>query len=312
MSRADGGTVVGFAKLWPFVIRYVWRHPANRGRRAAAVTRALLALAWSKVTPGAVVVPIGEHSQILLRPRLNGVGSAKAVYGNPPDYYEMTLLRAVLEPGDLFVDVGANVGTYTIIAAECGAHVVAIEASTDVARQLGTNVRLNDIGAQVDVVHAAAGSEPGVATFSVGLDTLNHVLEPGGVATATVESVPVISLDELIGSRIVTAMKIDVEGFEAKVLAGAGRLLADQRIGYIQLENNASAQRHFGRAGDGVWDVLLAAGYTLFGLDPDSGVVVPASPDGTLTGREVLAVTDPSAFWKRVRDAGWPGAEPSS
>ena len=53
------------------------------------------------------------------------------VYGNPPNYPEMVTWRQVLRPADLFVDVGANIGSYSIWAGEMGANVIALEPADD-------------------------------------------------------------------------------------------------------------------------------------------------------------------------------------
>ena len=70
------------------------------------------------------VARLGEHSSLWVD--LHRTGASKVVYGNPPDYPEMLVWQQALQSGDLFVDVGANVGSYTIWAADLGAEVIAL------------------------------------------------------------------------------------------------------------------------------------------------------------------------------------------
>jgi FkbM family methyltransferase len=200
------------------------------------------------------------------------------LYANPPDLPEMLVWRQVLRDGGLFVDVGANVGTYTIWAAEAGADVIALEPAADTFGLLLENIALN--GYQVTALQAAAGDHCGSARFTVGRDAGNH-LDPGGAAETSL-----VTIDSLIGNRHVTGMKVDVEGFEIDVLRGCARALAEHRIGLIQLEWNAMSQRSLGDDRRPVAELLSRYGYQLLRPDAD-GRLLPAAATGF--GADVFA-----------------------
>ena len=103
----------------------------------------------------------------------------------------MTAWRRVLRPGDMFVDVGANIGTYTVWAAELGAEVIALEPSADAFARLAENLALN--GYQARIIRAAAGAQAGTARFTVGQGTTNR-MDPAGAAQTEV-----MTVDSLIG-----------------------------------------------------------------------------------------------------------------
>lgn len=146
----------------------------------------------------------------------------------------MQLWWRSLRSGDLFVGVGANIGSYVVWAGELGAEVIALESAQDTFALLGQNVALN--GYPVEMIQAAAGAYCGTARFTAGKDTVNRAHPEGTIATK------LVTMDSLIGSRTVRGMKIDVEGFEIEVLRGSVRALSDRRIKLIQLEWNASLE----------------------------------------------------------------------
>jgi FkbM family methyltransferase len=177
----------------------------------------------------------------------------------------MLVWRQVLKPADLFVDVGANVGSYSIWAADLGAEAIALEPAQDTYALLAENVALNDY--PVQAIQAAAGAACGVARFTTGLDCVN-TLDPEGVETK------VVTIDSVIEDRTVAGMKVDVEGFEIEVLRGCKRALSEHRIRLIQLEWNSASLKAVGTDRGPVADVLAECGYHLFRPDRD-GVLIP-------------------------------------
>ena len=190
----------------------------------------------ARITGKPVVVQLGDRSTVLAY--LHHGGSWRAVIGNPPDAPEMRAWRRILRTGDLFVDVGAHVGLYSIWALDAAASVVAVEPNPDAAGQLRANLARN--GYTAEVIEAAVGATPGRMAMA-GADLLRQhlVLDESPASEATGEgTVDVRVLDEVIGDRSVRGLKIDVEGAERLVLEGASRLLADGRVDVLQLEWN--------------------------------------------------------------------------
>jgi len=170
-----------------------------------------------------------------------------------------------LHAGDLFIDVGANVGSYSVLAASLGARVIAIEAAPDTAAILRDNAALNS--KEIEVLECAVGASPGTTRFTAGRDSVNHVDPESGPA-----SVVMRTLDDIISEQVgpVSGMKIDVEGYELEVLRGAMTALADRRIRLIQLEWNGCADRA------PIAKLLAGCGYRL--MKPTAGGdLVPSS-----------------------------------
>jgi FkbM family methyltransferase len=195
----------------------------------------------------------------------------KVVCANPPDNPEMLVWRRSLKPGDLFVDVGANVGTYTIWAGDLGAQVIALEPAADTYQLLVENVALNNHPAQV--IRAAAGAACGVTAFTVGRDDVNRV-DPSGKARTLM-----VTIDSVLGQRTAAGMKIDVEGFEIEVLRGCMQALAEHRIGLIQIEWNSTSTTAVGSDRQPIASLLAGYGYSLYRPDGE-GLLVPLTDVG--------------------------------
>lgn len=251
------------------VISYVWRHPANAGQRPRAVLRAIGYQAQGRLLRRRGVAQLGERSRLLVD--LHRTSAAMALYANPPDMPEMLAWRRELRRGDLFIDVGANVGTYTIWAAELGAEVIALEPAADTFALLRENISLN--GYQVTAVRAAAGAHCGTARFTVGRDAGNSLDPAGPVETR------LVTVDSLIGDRHVTGLKVDVEGFEIDVLRGCARALTERRIGLIQLEWNESSSSAVGTDRRPLARLLASHGYELYRPDL-TGRLAPVTDHG--------------------------------
>lgn len=207
------------------------------------------------------------------------MGASKVVYANPPDHPEMLVWRQLLRRGDLFVDVGANIGSYSIWAGELGAEVVALEPASDTFALLEENIALN--GYRILAVRAAAGPTRATVRVTSGRDTVNRI-SPAGEAEADM-----VTLDSMVGERVVAGLKIDVEGFEIEVLRGCERALSERRIRLIQLEWNAASADAVGTDRRPLADLLARHGYRLCRPRSD-GVLEPLTDVGF--GADVFAV----------------------
>lgn len=262
--------------------RYVWNHPANRGHRLSTLLQAIRFQARGRMLRAPTLVRCGRRSRLELWP---GEGASGLAYANPPDLPEVAVWARQLRAGDLFVDVGANVGAYTIWALEAGAEVIALEPDPLAARRLRRNLEVN--GYTATVLEAAASDAAGDAMLSEGFGVLNHLREDG-----TGRRVRAVTLDEVLGDRIAAGVKIDVEGAEDRVLAGAQRALSQRRIRLLQLEWNPQSARNFGAEREDAASRLRGFGYEL--LRPDArGVLHPISHDGAGPDVFARATSDP-------------------
>lgn len=267
------------------VLRTTLRHPANRSRKIEALLRVLRFQIWGRLLSREVVVPYGHHSRFIAH--LDAGPSRRAAYAPVPDWLEMGVWQTHLRPGDLFVDVGASVGLYTVLAAELGCEVIAVEPLEASRAQLTANLSLNGYTSCV-VVPAALGANTGYGTVAGPDWSRQHLVryDQDSESSRAGEAVPVMTLDQVLGTRIAAGVKIDVEGAERMVMQGAEQALREKRIRLLQLEWNAASIQNCGEGREALASHLKGFGYELF-RPTSRGVLEPITGHGL--GRDVFA-----------------------
>lgn len=180
-------------------------------------------------------------------------------FGEYDERHEIRLLQKIVQPGDCFWDIGANIGFYTLTAARLvgpQGQVRAFEPSAPAWQALNDNVALNPCHS-IRLVRLALSDRAGPATLHRRGDYAD-----GGASLISREGyhqekevVTMLSLDAYLaqtGGPPPTFLKIDVEGHEERVLAGAQTLLQSLQPPLILIEMNDPA---------GISRILQVAGY---------------------------------------------------
>ena len=158
------------------------------------------------------------------------------IYAGLHEFNDMGFLLHFLRPEDTFYDVGANVGSYTLLASSvCKAQTISFEPVPVTFNILKKNIGLNQIEHLVTLENKGVGRNNGVLKFSSDDDTTNHVIAENENADNFI-NVNVVSLDEYAVATTPTLIKIDVEGFETEVVNGATNLLNNPNLKAIIIE----------------------------------------------------------------------------
>jgi len=186
------------------------------------------------------------------------------------------VLLAELRPETLFIDVGAHVGLYTLLAASRVAHVIAFEADPYTAAALTANVARS--GARnVRVVAKAVSDQVGKTAFwqSSGTYSSSLIRRPPEVTERRLE-VEATTIDaEVPDAMSDIVVKIDAEGAELQVLAGSTRLLSSAERAVLLVESNPPALAGAGKAPEDLVAALRALGLQLMLVDDVSRSVEP-------------------------------------
>lgn len=237
------------------------------------------------------MVPFIGPTRLLVRPGM--AGATGNIYCGLHEFEEMGFVLHFLSDGDLFMDVGANIGSYTILASGVR-HVrsISVEPLPTTFASLLENVRLNRLDPLVVAHNKALGSRTGVVRFTSNLDTVNHVAAEEDAAQATVE-VELTTLDVITGNQSPALIKIDVEGFETEVLAGATSTLSSPKLCAVLIETNSSGRR-YGASDEQIYARMAGYGFMPFRYTPFERRLTAVSggnrPGNTIFVRELVEV----------------------
>ncbi|MGH9685959.1 MAG: FkbM family methyltransferase [Candidatus Acidiferrales bacterium] len=205
---------------------------------------------------------------------------------HPTDRAEFEVIPRLVRRGDIAFDVGANVGLYSVLLSRlCGprGRVWAFEPVPETYWRLRETLALNRCE-NVAPVQAAVCDKDGMATMSLfdpGHAEWNTLgtpeVDPCGNQVQTLVSVQVASrsLDEFCKNQKIdhiNFLKVDVEGFEVSVFAGADKLLRDHRVDFLCFEISQRPLRSAGFSSRDVFAALEAHGYAAYALDRVNGM----------------------------------------
>jgi FkbM family methyltransferase len=194
-------------------------------------------------------------------------------------------MQGILKPGQVFVDVGANIGYFTLLAAQCvgpKGRVVAVEAHPRLAGLLRRNVVMNNMHPYVTTWHRAAWSEATTLKFHLRAHYTGNSsagsLGPVGLAyfddQEEIVEVEAVSLDELLADcPHVDVMKVDVEGSEVHAFTGLARTLAANPGITIIFEWSPSQLAAVGDTAGALIDLLEGHGFRFRLIEDDLATI---------------------------------------
>jgi FkbM family methyltransferase len=217
---------------------------------------------WAKLSwPGGYAVRRRQGGLFLLNYR-NYVDRQLAFYGSF-EAAQLARFETLSAGAALFLDIGANIGLYSVALAKAlpNINVIAFEPDQRNRAQLSANLLLNKLVDRVEIVSKAVTAQSGEVRFtefserSTGQSKVSDA--PGA------KSVPAVALDDMLdlkGARI--AVKIDIEGHELEAIAGMTRL-ARENICVFQIES-------FGDKAARLNEIMAGLGYAEAGsIDSD-------------------------------------------
>ncbi len=182
-------------------------------------------------------------------------------------FYEYKLSKEISKlskSGGLFVDVGANLGYFTLLWLYGNEenHAIAVEASPRNQEIINKNLVENRVESKVTLFRSAAGDANKEVTFDLGPETQTGWggINSGIDGTISIK-VDMIRIDNVINDEI-EVMKIDVEGADTLVIKGCEALLADKKIHRIYFEQNRVRMERLGIQEGAAIDFLRSYGYT--------------------------------------------------
>ena len=193
-------------------------------------------------------------------------GATGNIYTKLQDFNEMMFLLHFLDDSMYFIDVGSNIGSYSVLAAvETGSKVYSFEPSKKAFDYQKKNIDINGIQNKVKLFNCGLSSKEEVVSFTKELDTINRVsTEKTKVSTETLKF---YSFDSIIEVDTNSLMKIDVEGYESEVLLGMKKALNSKFLKAIIIELNGLGEK-YGFSDIEIHELLMKNNFLPYAYNP--------------------------------------------
>lgn len=208
---------------------------------------------------------------------------SELAYRHFHEHQELKIVRNFLVEGDIFLDVGVNIGLYSCIASrKCGSKglVVAVEPNYDVLPRLIENISING-ATNICIVSAGASAVDGLGKLCcppADFSAFSSMVQVPDSENWEQKIIPVMTLDtiwdRILHAKGVTYLKVDVEGLEYDVITGARKLLCSNCPPIVQFEVNRQAYSAHGVKDKNVVEIFEELGFRVYRLDNnlDEGV----------------------------------------
>ena len=282
-------------------VRRTASHVRRTDARVAAALRELEAVAGRDER---VTIPVGDG--VLMRVAADD-GLARWICSGEFERGERQFVAGYLRRGDAFIDVGANTGLFALLAAQAvGPHgaVHALEPGSAAFDLLETSVRIN--GFDWVTCHKAGLSNirerRDLLSAADLMGAYSSLGKPIGAEVVSSENIELWTLDEFLGEQNlvgrVALIKIDVEGWEHRVLEGGRTALKRPDAPVLQVEFADSTAVNAGTSSADVYETLQDFGFTMFAIDEASGFLLRDPKRAKYTYLNLIAAKVPGPLPK--------------
>ena len=207
----------------------------------------LFAKLWNRINSDQPVDLVYHNLKLRLQPRQNTIESKIMFSAKQREGAELAVIRRHLAGGGVFVDIGANIGYYSLnVALMTADRAIAIEPNPPILARLRDNIALNNLETKITVHDVAVGAAKGIAHLTISdndFGSSSIVNQSVGKTHIDVDVVPLVDILKTDGVRRADIIKIDIEGMEDRALFPYFEAITkDQYPKLIVMEDGINAQ----------------------------------------------------------------------
>lgn len=279
------------------ILQFIREHPFAKHRQGFYYCRFFAWQLQQRLFPHDLTVAFTSKTKLVLRRHL--IWATGNYYTGLQDFPEMGFLLHLLRPDDVFADIGANVGTYTVLASgHVGARSLCFEPVPSTVTYLQKNLQVNKLHGKTQVFQLALGNRNGELLFTAALDAENRV----AISSDEAKSIRVQAqrFDDLCYPHDIPLLaKVDVEGYEMAVLEGMRETLQSNQLKAVIIELNGSGYRYdFDQ--EQIHQQLTDLGFQPFAYDPFTRELRPLERFGP---HNTIYIRDLPFVRQRIRTA---------
>jgi FkbM family methyltransferase len=264
---------------------------------------------------------IVEHKDKLIKNLANDVKLycytdsvlAKLIFTEDFEENEQIFLTRYLSKGDIYIDIGANIGIFVVIAARLVGEegkVIAFEPTPLTFKRLQENCQLNDYK-NIDLYQIALSDEVDKLLFyisNIGFDAWNSfALDPADIEKTKIliDTYPLRNILECNKDiYLANLIKIDVEGWEHKVLSGGKDFFSNPKAPTLLIEFTDQNALHAGSSCKELYKFLVSLGYSMYKFDLKSNRILPEKMQTNYPYSNLIATKDLDSVNKRLSESG--------
>ena len=245
-------------------IKTICFHPLNKKKKVLALLKYIYLSFILYFINKSITVNWINNSKLKIEKTDKSL-KANIFLGGLQEYNEMMFLLYYLTPKKHFYDIGANQGSYTILASKVvGAKTFSFEPVFKDFKKLKKQIKLNKVSHLVKVYNFGLSDKIGVLNFTNNIEGANRVIFK---KTQNTNKVYVSTLDTLFKLKISSLIKIDVEGFEYFILKGGRKFFRSKNCEALIIELNGSGQQ-FRIKDQDIHQYLLDLHFIVIEFDP--------------------------------------------
>ena len=233
------------------LLKIIFNHPLNINNKFKSFLRFLSFNLRKIFNKKQIIFPWVEESKLIFDNSEIDTSSQRQIkfnyYLGLAEYEDMAFLMHCLKKDDVFIDCGANLGIYTILASKVtGSDSIAFEPHPETVKKFISQLNINNITNKVKIVSKAIGDKIDEVNFSNKKDALRRkILQEKAYEEDSIIKVKMTTLDyELSDIKQDFIIKMDLEGFEFNALKGAASILQKKNLKAIIIENNEEPEKN--------------------------------------------------------------------
>lgn len=239
-------------------------HPLTTGKEYAALWRYVYFHLMIQFKRKMIYKWVNDLKFIARKGEAGIVGN---IYYGLYEFEESIFLLHLLTKNDLFLDVGANVGHYSLLMSGIKhTESIAIEPVPDTFTKLKEQVHLNHLEKLIDTRNIGVSNKKGFMHFSTDRGTMDRIVDNAYINSVSIQ---VETIDSIIGNRVPLSLKIDVEGYEKYALEGAVKMFKNPNFKVLILELNNSGKAY--KINDEViYNMVVSHGFKPYTYEPEN------------------------------------------